>query len=188
MRGETMGTRYLLKCAVSPERVLEIQADVDALLEQFDAELSNWNPDSWVSQFNQSESVEWQDAPESVLRMLEASKTVHALSGGAFDVTISPLIELWGFGSENRAGLPDQTAIEEQLQSIGMDQLEQAAAHLVERIKAKDYHLSVGFLGVNILLPALTDIGLSDLAYRLIQNKNYPSWGYSRPAPKVSPV
>jgi thiamine biosynthesis lipoprotein len=124
MRGETMGTRYLLKCAVSPERVLEIQADVDALLEQFDAELSNWNPDSWVSQFNQSESVEWQDAPESVLRMLEASKTVHALSGGAFDVTISPLIELWGFGSENRAGLPDQTAIEEQLQSIGMDQLE----------------------------------------------------------------
>jgi alpha-L-rhamnosidase len=39
--------------------------------------------------------------------------------------------------------------------------------------------LSVGFLGVNILLPALTEIGRSDLAYRLIQNKNYPSWGYS---------
>ena len=39
-------------------------------------------------------------------------------------MTVSPLIELWGFGSENRAGLPDQTAIEEQLQSIGMDQLE----------------------------------------------------------------
>ena len=58
-------------------------------------------------------------------------------------------------------------------------QREPAAAHLVERIKAKDYHLSVGFLGVNILLPALTEIGRSDLAYRLIQNKTYPSWGYS---------
>ena len=58
-------------------------------------------------------------------------------------------------------------------------QREQAAVHLVERIKAKDYHLSVGFLGVNILLPALTEIGRSDLAYRLIQNKTYPSWGYS---------
>ena len=58
-------------------------------------------------------------------------------------------------------------------------QREQAAAHLVDRIKAKDYHLSVGFVGVSILLPTLTEIGRSDLAYRLIQNKTYPSWGYS---------
>ena len=46
-------------------------------------------------------------------------------------------------------------------------------------IKAKNYHLSVGFVGVPILLPTLTEIGRSDLAYRLIQNKTYPSWGYS---------
>ena len=58
-------------------------------------------------------------------------------------------------------------------------QREQAAAHLVERIKARDYHLSVGFLGIPILLPTLTDIGRSDLAYRLIQKETYPSWGYS---------
>lgn len=58
-------------------------------------------------------------------------------------------------------------------------QRKQAADHLVERIKAKDYHLSVGFLGVPILLPTLTEIGRSDLAYRLLQNKTYPSWGYS---------
>jgi alpha-L-rhamnosidase len=58
-------------------------------------------------------------------------------------------------------------------------QREQAAGHLVERIKAKNYHLSVGFVGVPILLPTLTEIGRTDLAYRLIQNKTYPSWGYS---------
>jgi alpha-L-rhamnosidase len=58
-------------------------------------------------------------------------------------------------------------------------QREQAAARLVERIEAKNYHLSVGFVGVPILLPTLTEIGRSDLAYRLIQNKTYPSWGYS---------
>ena len=58
-------------------------------------------------------------------------------------------------------------------------QRKQAAEHLVERIKAKDYHLSVGFLGVPILLPTLTEIGRNDLAYRLLQNKTYPSWGYS---------
>ena len=58
-------------------------------------------------------------------------------------------------------------------------QRRQAAAHLVDAIKAKDYHLSVGFVGVPILLPTLTEIGRSDLAYRLIQNTTYPSWGYS---------
>ena len=59
------------------------------------------------------------------------------------------------------------------------DQYKKATDHLVERIKAKDYHLSVGFVGVPILLPCLTEIGRSDLAYRLIQNTTYPSWGYS---------
>ena len=59
------------------------------------------------------------------------------------------------------------------------EQRKQAAVHLVDRIKAKDYHLSVGFVGASILLPTLTEIGRSDLAYRLIQNKTYPSWGYS---------
>lgn len=58
-------------------------------------------------------------------------------------------------------------------------QREQAANHLVNRIKARNYHLSVGFLGMPILLPTLTEIGRSDLAYRLIQNTTYPSWGYS---------
>ena len=59
------------------------------------------------------------------------------------------------------------------------NQRKQAAAHLVERIEQRHYHLSVGFLGMPILLPTLTDIGRSDLAYRLIQNTTYPSWGYS---------
>ncbi len=58
-------------------------------------------------------------------------------------------------------------------------QRDQAAAHLVDSIKAKNYHLSVGFVGVPILLPTLTEIDRSDLAYRLIQNRTYPSWGYS---------
>lgn len=59
------------------------------------------------------------------------------------------------------------------------EQRTQAANHLVERIQEKDYHHSVGFLGVPILLPTLTEIGRSDLAYRLLQNTSYPSWGYS---------
>ena len=58
-------------------------------------------------------------------------------------------------------------------------QRKQAEAHLIERIKKDNYHLSSGFLGIPILLPTLTDMGRSDIAYRMIQNTTYPSWGYS---------
>ncbi|MDB4055275.1 glycoside hydrolase family 78 protein [Akkermansiaceae bacterium] len=58
-------------------------------------------------------------------------------------------------------------------------QRKQAEAHLIARIKADNYHLSSGFLGIPILLPTLTDMGRSDIAYRIIQNTTFPSWGYS---------
>jgi thiamine biosynthesis lipoprotein len=119
-----MGTNYMLKCAVTPENSAGMDRDVQAILEQFDRELSNWNPDSWVSRFNRSESTGWQDAPESVIRILEQSKAIHALSLGAFDTTISPLIELWGFGAEAYRGTPSQAEIEAQLKRVGMARLE----------------------------------------------------------------
>lgn len=51
--------------------------------------------------------------------------------------------------------------------------------HLVEAIKARNYHLSTGFVGVSYLLPVLSDYGYTEIAYRLLLNKTYPSWGYS---------
>lgn len=59
------------------------------------------------------------------------------------------------------------------------EQRELAEAHLIARIKKDNYHLSSGFLGIPILLPTLTEMGRSDLAYRIIQNTTFPSWGYS---------
>lgn len=52
------------------------------------------------------------------------------------------------------------------------------ADQFVETLERRDWHLSTGFLGVDGLLPALTDIGRTDIAYRLLQNEDYPSWGY----------
>ncbi len=54
-----------------------------------------------------------------------------------------------------------------------------ALAHLVSDIEARKNHLSTGFLGVGHLLPALTENGRLDVAYRLLMNDTFPSWGYS---------
>ncbi|MEU9187263.1 alpha-L-rhamnosidase [Streptomyces sp. NPDC048484] len=53
-----------------------------------------------------------------------------------------------------------------------------AADRLVALIEAKDWHLSTGFLGTPRLLPVLTDTGHTDVAYRLLVQRSFPSWGY----------
>lgn len=51
--------------------------------------------------------------------------------------------------------------------------------HLVNDIAAKNDHLSTGFVGVSYLCPVLTDTGHNDVAYKLLQNDTFPSWGFS---------
>ncbi len=59
------------------------------------------------------------------------------------------------------------------------DHLRQAAAQLlVDDIKAKRGHLSTGFIGVKYLNPLLTEMGYVDIAYKLLFNKTFPSWGF----------
>jgi alpha-L-rhamnosidase len=67
--------------------------------------------------------------------------------------------------------------------AIGMDLLPdglraKAADRLVANVKRHDWHLATGFLGTPDLLPALSDTGHLDVAYRLLRNDTYPSWGY----------
>jgi alpha-L-rhamnosidase len=54
-----------------------------------------------------------------------------------------------------------------------------AADHLVRTIEREDWHLSTGFVGVGYVCPVLTEAGYTDVAYRLLGNETYPSWGYT---------
>ncbi len=56
---------------------------------------------------------------------------------------------------------------------------EKVAKHLVERIAERDWHLSTGFVGTKDLMLALEKIGRNDVAYRLLFNKTFPSWGFT---------
>ncbi|MCA1729966.1 MAG: glycoside hydrolase family 78 protein [Actinobacteria bacterium] len=59
------------------------------------------------------------------------------------------------------------------------DLREAAAGHLVEAIERKDWHLSTGFVGVGYVCPVLTETGYTEVAYRLLNNDTFPSWGYT---------
>lgn len=53
-----------------------------------------------------------------------------------------------------------------------------ARKRLVALLEDNDYHMTTGFLGTKDLLPVLTDSNLNDMAVRLLQSRQYPSWGY----------
>jgi len=56
---------------------------------------------------------------------------------------------------------------------------DEAAAHLVDDIRGRDTHLSTGFVGCGFINPVLTEMGYKDIAYQLLLNETFPSWGYS---------
>ena len=62
---------------------------------------------------------------------------------------------------------------------LDADKQKLAAKYLVEDIEKRDWHLSTGFIGTKNLMLALAKIGRDDVAYHLIHNKTFPSWGFS---------
>lgn len=104
--GPTMGTRYSVRLArrLAAADAERLQRRVEARLARVEALFSNWRDDSELARFNrQAPGQPFAAAPETVA-LFAAAERVHALSGGAFDVTVAPLARAWGFGP--RAALP----------------------------------------------------------------------------------
>ncbi len=98
--GETMGTTYSVTVVDVPDGMTAetLQQEVEAVLADVNGKMSNWDPNSEVSKFNDARSVEPIPVSEDFLQVVTAANAVHELSGGKFDVTLAPLISLWGFG------------------------------------------------------------------------------------------
>ena len=79
---------------------------IDAELQAFDLSMNPFNPNSIVSKVNRNEDVE---VDNWFTVVFNKAMEVSTNSGGAFDVTIAPLINLWGFGSEKTDSISQQT-------------------------------------------------------------------------------
>ncbi len=101
--GPTMGTSYSVKLVGpagqtdQPDRQ-EMATEIARILEQIEALMSTWRPDSEISAFNQSAGTDWFAISDETHAVLSAAQEISSLTGGAFDVTVGPLVNLWGFG------------------------------------------------------------------------------------------
>jgi FAD:protein FMN transferase len=126
--GETMGTTWHATI-VMPRDTKLAKADWRGLLQrrlnELDAAFTNWRDDAPVSRFNGSRSTGWQDVPRELLEAVRFARDLSRATDGAFDITIAPLVDLWGFGPKGRvAGPPSPGAIGAALRHVGWEKLE----------------------------------------------------------------
>lgn len=125
--GGTMGTRYMVKIFDPPAEKSfprDIQIQVDALLRRVNDQMSTYLKSSEVSRFNQSESQEWFEVSPETAQVVAAAQEISAKTGGAFDVTVGPLVNAWSFGPEERKNIvPDPERLEQLSASVGYQKL-----------------------------------------------------------------
>jgi len=138
-QGKTMGTYYHVKYVLSDEQLKnkgllekQLQVLVDQQLELVNDQMSTYRPQSELSLFNQSaDSYEVSDA---TIKVVKKALSLYELSGGAFDVTVGPLVNLWGFGPDKKPNkVPSDALIERTKQKIGSQYLSVQGNKLIKR-------------------------------------------------------
>lgn len=130
LSGPIMGTQYNITLACQSDRSVEQwQAEVLPVMESINQSMSTYIVDSELSLFNQSQSTEFQKISSPMVDVLSVAQRVSRETNGAFDVTVMPLVNLWGFGPRQNH-LTDATSppSDEQLSEvkavIGYEKLE----------------------------------------------------------------
>lgn len=119
--GFAQGTTYSMVFSKTGDlRPEKLKSKVDSILSDFDMSLSLYKDSSIVSKINRNETV----VPDSFFtRVFEKSKAISALTDGAFDVTVGPLVKAWGFGPDEQKSFSEQKR-DSLLKLVGMGKVE----------------------------------------------------------------
>ncbi len=126
--GPVFGTEYHINVVLQEDqdRLENLASGIEDVLEEVDASMSTWRDDSELSRFNsQDDQSEWIDISRPLHEVLVTARQVSELTEGAFDVTVGPVVNLWGFGPDARPEeVPGDDELASRLETIGHDKLE----------------------------------------------------------------
>ncbi len=130
VQGETMGTFWSVRAVMPAELSLVSRArGIQAVLDRVDGQMSTYKPDSALSLFNAAPAGTWHVLPTECFEVVRHALQVAAESDGAYDPTVGPLVNLWGFGPDaSRREPPPDEAIERERARIGWSRLRLDAA------------------------------------------------------------
>ena len=123
LTGAAMGTSYSVALPTAPVNDGAIGAAVREALDRVDALMSTYRADSEVSRFNRHESDEPLPVAAETFAVLAAAQEVSAATGGAFDITVGPLVDAWGFGPQEISAPPTAEAVRGLVERTGWQKL-----------------------------------------------------------------
>ena len=156
IEGATMGTYYRVQYRES-ENCATTQQELDELLQGFNQSLSTYVVDSEISAFNRADEEGWQTLSPRFSSVLQAALQVWRESEGAFDVTIGPLVNLWGFGPVEVVEIPSLEAQRSAARWVGMEQLQLDAANSAALKKVTGVYVDLSALAKGLGVDELAE-------------------------------
>ena len=160
VKGETMGTYYDIRYLDNNQR--NFKKSIDSLLQVFNQSVNHYLPDSEISRFNKQDSLNF-NLPYFP-KMLKQSKQISKITNGAFDPTVGPLVNAWGFGPEEPI-YPEQQTVDSLLQLVGFEHISFNESRAYKNNPAASVNLSAiakGY-GVDVVADFLENKGINNL-------------------------
>ena len=121
-----MGTSFTIKIAtlMSSLDATQLKVKIKQRLDELNGQMSTYLPNSELSLINKNLSSDWLVVSVDLYQVLKEAKTVFLLSKGAFDISVGPLVNLWGFGPDPALFVaPNEPLIQQTKEKIGLNYL-----------------------------------------------------------------
>ena len=169
-QGRTMGTTYQVKISGQDGVEFDIPVlkdEVDKALGEVNRQMSAYMPNSEISQFNNLQSNKPLKVSKGFVNVLRLALRIHEESQGAFDVTVAPLVDLWGFGRKGmRETPPTDTEIKNIKNRIGANYIQIINDSLIAKSNPQ----------IELDLGAIAKGYGVDVVARLLQGKGYKNY------------
>ncbi|EKO4006841.1 FAD:protein FMN transferase [Vibrio fluvialis] len=126
LSGPTMGTSYNIKYLQQDGLPSsdDLHKEIDRLLEEVNDQMSTYRKDSELSRFNQYQGIDPFEVSNQTATVVKEAIRLNGLTEGALDVTVGPLVNLWGFGPEARPEVvPTDAELAERKANTGIHHL-----------------------------------------------------------------
>lgn len=166
--GATMGAGYsvIVNAPALPVARRDIEAGIADILDEVTMQMSTYRPDSELMRLNNAQDTGPLPVSKDLLTVLLAAQAISRLTQGAFDITVYPLVELWGFGPTGEYQRPAPAQLQAALARVGYDKLQLEPDTATLRKSRADLNLDLSAIakghGVDRLADYLDQLGLNN--------------------------
>ncbi len=159
--GRAQGTTFHI--TYYAKNKLVIKHHIDSIFDEIDQSLSIYKPNTLINKFNNS--IVGVEMDKHLRSVVLKSMDIFRESNGIFDITVYPLVQIWGFGTNKILSFPDSTSIDSAMAYVGTDKLKIEGMRLIKSIPSVK-------INVNAIAPGYT----SDLIANFLEEKGIKTY------------